>query len=468
MSTLTEKPAKKPTTRKEKTGLAQLGDVVKGTVLAIPKLRSLPNLNGLTTTVEEKMKLARQIEEDVTTAVKFLGDARCRLEACQDHLERKIVNSEVAQPMTEMREYLKGVLALEDLIYRSTAAMAYMKASFSQQFASEEEAIEMLTGLVNRGLLVHGSVSSAITVGYKHYDISREFGLDETDIADVKDVIAKFARVLKTLVRLQRQAEVKKALKNAEITLDQALDGANGTCLLDIPAEQYEKNGETLWRGGGQMLVRFTNEEVIPIQGIGSIEQNVKEMVETDVRLRCNTLLWDVPPGSGETAFEKVRTGVMRSMDLSSGEAKTYVSKMRILWYFVRRAVNAAKDKEATDKLKDEFRGRATISATEFFGLNGNGGQPCQGTALLEFEGSFIVKGGGTVQHLFLLAKNLEDDGEMVVEVAEVPEHLQKILGEFVGKKYSARDDFASCPEQLRRILRGIRGHADMAHATAE
>ena len=454
-------------------GLDQINEVVKGLKLQVPKLRELPNLTGLKDTVAEKIQAVCHIQEDVANAVKFICDVARRIASYKDRLSRKIVASETTSDIAEMEEYLEGVLTLEDEIFRSAAALAYLKSVLSGSFETHEEALAVLANLVDRGLLVQAGREGKIPIGYQRYDLGEDFGLDNDDEAEVAEVIAKFSRSLMILVRQRRQEQAKEMEAEADIELADAMDKdkpKNGKCLVEVPAESYVdgRDGQEKWRGGGSLLVEFRDKEVAPLCGVGSIENAIKAMAAADVRLARYTLAWDMPPGSGKAAFERVLNGVMDNMGLKVDEAEKFVNQMKALWWLIHRALRALREKASIEKLKEELHKKADITAPQLFGLNGSD-EPQEGTACLEFAGTFHQKANQpALTNLIFLATGGEEAGEPTIEVTEVPKHLEKTLGVFVGKKFPMRDNFSSCPAQLGRILKGIRGQLDLAHEIAK
>jgi len=437
----------------------------------VPKIRALPSLDteDIRSTISQKVSACHQIQEDVANALKFLADVRTLIGEQEDRTARRIVEAETAKSVKEMQEYLNDVLTLEDEIYRQHSALAYIKSVLSQKFTDYDQAQEVLGDLCQRELLVQTGREGPILIGYQRYAVDPKFGFEAEDIEEISGAVANFSKCLMTLVRQQRQEKKEEAEEDADIDLADAVAGKNGKCLLEVPAEEYEdREGKSAWRGGGSLLVEFTEKEIVPILGIGSIENAIKGMVVSNVSLARYTMDWDSPPGHGKKAFDRVRAGVMETVGLNAVEAEAYVNKMKALWWLIRRAVNSLKNKEETGRIKEEFQQKAEISAEQFFGLNGSK-NPAQGTALLSFEGAFHQKGDKpSVYNLFFLATRGEENGVETVEVTEVPDHLQNLVGGLRGKKFPTENNFSGCPVQLGRILRGIRSQMDLAHEIAK
>lgn len=446
----------------------QLDAVVKELKLKIPTLRSLPSLSGLANVVGEKVKAVRQIEEDVAGVVKFICASNNQLAACQDRLERKIVADEIAKPMAEMEAYLKDVLEQDDKVFKTAAAVAYLKTTFSGQPASYDEGRQMLADLTGRGLLAQAG-SGPILIGYQHFTINPSFGLDVEDIAEINQVVAKFSRTLQTLENQRRQEQTKTMEEESEIELGVALSGNVGKCLVHVPAESYidRRDGDKeKWRGGGNLLVDFRKEDVIPLKASGSIERLVAQMAAMKVKLPKHTLLWQCPPGMGK-AYDRVVEAVENSHAVPRQQAEEIVRKIQALWWLIHRGINRFKENSLREAIRQEMAEAATITAQQFFGLNGSAGKPVEGTALLQFKGVFRQKNEDTIFEPFFLVKRGENEGKGFFEVTEVPEHLKEVLGEYVGKQFPTSSEYHECPEQLGRLIRAMRGQEEMAVQTA-
>jgi len=451
-------------------GLDKLKEAVKDLKLQVPRLRELPSLAQLGATVEGKIQAVSQIQEGVENALKFLAEVRAQVSKYNDNrLARKIVVEESSRDVAEMQEYLDSVLTLDDKIFRQAAGVAYLKTVLSAEFQDYDEAANALRDLETRGLLVKAAGKEGpILVGYQRYTVSEKFGLEKEDLAEINETVAKFSRTLMGLVSQRRQEQTKEVQQEVDISLQEALAGKNGKCLLEVPAESYvdRRDGKEKWRGGGSLLVDFRGKEVLPILGIGSIENAVVGMAKADIRLPRYTLEWETPPGSGDKAFKRVQAGVMETLGLNAADAEAYINKMKALWHLIRRAVRSLQDREAMAKLREEFQRKADLTPAEFFGFNG---RTHHGIACLEFQGAFRQKAGqASTYNLFFLATRCQKVNKEIVEVTEVPPHLQDVLGGFVGKSFPAEDNFTGCPGQLGRILRGIRGQIDLASETAK
>ena len=466
----TEKKIVKKKIEKVEGGLVGLSEAFKHLKLEVPKLGDLSGaFKDMDAEIEARSEGVQQINDGMTNALKWLADAQKWIGGHIDRKKRKMAAEKVAAKKQTAEEYVETCFSHKDDFFRSAAAMAYLRHAFSRTFETREDASAMLTDLEARKVLVKTGNDGPIMVGYQHYLVDKDFGIDREDLAEITGAIAKFSRQLMQLVYQQRQERAKEMAEEADIELADVMKGKNGKCLVEVPAESYiDRENHEKWRGGGSLLAEFCDRDVIPISGVGSIENAVKAMVEADVRIQRYTLAWNMPPATGNAAFEKVLGGVRDSMGLSEQEAERYINQMKAFWWLIRRAVRVLRDKEAIEKLKEEFHQKADITALQLFGFNGSG-NTSNGTACLEFQGTFHNKANKpALTNLIFLATRGEDGGEAVIEVTEVPEHLKEVLGVFVGKKFPMKDNFSNCPAQLGRILRGIRGQLDLTAEIAK
>ena len=441
----------------EKKGLEQLSEIMKGITLSVPKLATIPTLEGVGVTAKEKAANANRLEEDVTSAVRFLADKK--LEACTDRRERRAVKEELDGPMAQMNTYIENVFGLADPLYKATVAVAFVKASLSQQFETHIDAAKMLASLVDRGLLIWNPRGS-VMIGYTRYELG-DFGLDVEDIAEICTVIDKFSRTLVQLESQRRQEQVQMMSEQSEITLDEALAGQNGKCLVNVPAESFMLHGQEKWRGGGNALFDFRANEVIPICASGAIERLIADLAVAGVKLIRHTLEWRTAPGSGES-FGKLAEAIQRQRRCSPKEAEDHTKKIQTLWHILDRGVRIRKDEVKREEAKAEMEAKANITPVQFFGLNGNDGKLSNGTTLLSFEGVFKHDSGSILEPFFLA--NLDEvEGEKFFSIVEVPAHLEKNLKRFVGMQFSIGNDWDDLPDQLSRLVRGIRSQQEKA-----
>lgn len=430
--------------------LADLGQIAGELKVSVIQLGTLPDLSNLGQTVEEKIAAVTDIRKGVTNAVAFLKDCDKQLaHYAGNRLAQKIVNDATAEGTLQAKKYLDQALTMTEKVYKQAAMLAYVAAVLSGDFSTHEEAYRALRNLENKGILVKNE-KGKIVIGYVHYTMA---DTEPEDLDEVSEVIAQFSRSLKALVAQQRQKETEKALAAANITLSQAAAGTNGRCLMTVPAEPFEDRttGEQKWRPGGKLLVEFNDHDVVPLVGIGSIERLIEEVVAMGIRIPIYQLTWDMPPGSGQ-AFERVHSGVMRTLGLNDEEAEVYVNRTKALWWLIHRAIEANKTAEALEQIRKDYQAKAEITPKEFFGIDE--ANPKTGKAFLEFDGSY-KSGGKEFYHLFFLGSKKEN-GNIVID--EVPEHVE-LLKQFVGQEFPVDN----LPAPLGPIMTAIRGQTELA-----
>lgn len=458
-------------------GFAGLKSAFQHLHLEVPKLDKdlLTDPSRHDEVVKEKVKGVGQIQKSMNSVLKYLDSAAMWVAGHEDRLERKIAQQEVAKDMEEAREHVSECLSVEEPIYRTAAAIAYLKYAFSLSFATQEDARAMLQGLVDRGLLVKTTNDprdperGPIFIGYEHFKFG-DFGLDPEDKAEIQNAINEFSRSFSQLISQERVKQTKAANEEADIDLEDLVEGGDGKCLLEVPPESYlDRQGEEQWRGGGNVLVQALGKEILPLVGIGSLASIIASMKAKEVKLGRHTLEWETPPGYGKS-FARVVAGVMDTRGLLKAAAEDYVKKLQALWHIIRRAREAVVHQKELAQLKEEFLSRADITAEQFFGLNGNG--TCQkGTSLLEFKGAFKGKKGKydqpSVYNLFFLCERTEEAGKSAIKIVDAPKHVRKFLAPCIDKEYAEGDNFNDLPRDLGRILRGIRGQVEKAAEVA-
>lgn len=449
------------------TDLSQLGKAMETAKLAIPKLNSIPTLEGLGDSVQGKLDAVAKIETDVASAMKYRFDATRRLAGCKTKLEKRIVLSEVEGPMKDMDDYIGSVLGMKDVVLKARAASAYLNAMFSQSYESNEEAMKALDAMAERGLLVKDG-KGQIVLGYQHYSVSPAFGLDDDDLAGLAQVIQTFSNALKQLEN-QRREEVKVTMTaQAEISLEDVRAGKNGLCMIEVPAQRYKEGDEWKWRGGGFLLANFQDEEVVPVMASGSIESMVRNMTEIEVVLQRRTLGYNQPPGWNKGSFDAFVGALEHKLGLSEAEAGVYVRKAQGLWWLIQRGVELRNQLNKTAASRTEMAAKATITSAQFFGLNGSSNNPVIGQpALLEYKGAWRQDKGDNIYGMFFLAVRTKEGEEGFFNLTEVPPHLKELFGHMVGKRFPINEKYAGWPGQLAQVVRAMFGQAEMEVAVA-
>jgi hypothetical protein len=436
-------------------GFADLEKSLGALKLNIPTLESLKNIENLQGSVAAKMEAANKIGEGVANAIKYLFEGEKQIALAKNHLERKFIQEEVTEGKEKANAYLDEVFAMKGAL-KSVAALAYLRTVLTLSYSNSTEVNLMLRNLVERGLLVNSGTGPTVMIGFLHYHLG-SWGLDPEDIKEIMAVVEQFSKVVKTMERERRDASVEDMKAKAQISLDEAISGKTGMCLIHVPAEAFKKGTETKWRGGGDILFDFQRNSVSAVQASGSVEKLVTDIAARGVELTRYSLQWDKAPGVWALA-----DSIGRNLNITDRkEAEDYASDFLTLWHMLRRGITHYKALLAQMLAETEMKNKAEITAFQFFGLNGSEGVPTYDKpALLQFNG-IIKLPDRNLFNPFVLAKRVNQES---FEVVEVPSHLQDILGECIGKQLPL--NCRSFPE-LDDMLHRIYGQQEMAAATA-
>lgn len=433
---------------------AEIGKAIGKLKLSVPTFVPPGDLSNLATSVAGKIEAARRVQDGVAQGLKFVLEAHRQLVRCTGHLERRFAKEELDETLGKVNEYLTQVLGLKGSL-RTVAAAAYLKTVLGLDFATAEEVRIMLNDLVSRGLLVTSGVGSPITIGYLHYKIGPDFGLDQEDIAEVGRIVNQLSLTVKKLEHDRRQAMDKEMVAQANVTLDEVLANKDGTCLIKVPAEAFEKDGQTQWRGGGNITFQF-GKEITAIRASGSVERLIADIGRRGASLPRHALTWDKAPG-----FYAAKQAALKNHGLSDSEGEQRAKDMITMWHMLRRGIARHNEIKARQAQKQEMAARATITAEEFFGLNGSTGQPKDGVALLAFDGAVKTREGRLISPFMLVSR----EGESF-ELVELPPHLDDAFGKFMGKKFPVGD--LRQAREFGDLISKIRGEMEMAAATAD
>jgi hypothetical protein len=437
--------------------LEMLGSALSQLKIGVPTLESLSSMDNLKGSVAEKMAAVATIRGGIADALSFKLMANRQYLACTDSTERRFVAEELAPSQDKAAEYLTRVLAMDGAI-GTVAAITYLKTVLTMEYENSKEVNLMLKDLVDRKLLTSKGNGERVSIGYSWYHIG-DFGLEPEDIREIAQVIEQFSKVVKTMERERREATNQEMAAQANITLEEALGGKTGKCLVHIPAEPFEVNGVTKWRGGGDVTFDFGEKIIKPVRASGSIERLIIDIVNYGAVLTRHSLTWKTAP-----PFVGLVNDVMGNHpELTREDAQDYAKDLMTLWHMMKRAIKHLTDTKAQEASLQEMLTKATISATQFFGLNGNEGIPSYDQpALLQFDG--IMKlADRNLSNPFFLATRGTENGKEYFEVVETPPHLRELFGETTGMKFpiNRRDTL------LGDLVNKIKGQTEMVAATA-
>ena len=414
---------------------AGLDKVLAEAKLGIPTLKSLKDISSTANDVEAMVAAAGKICEGIAGAVKYIFEAERQVAAADTPMKKKFTIAAVAEGDKNANEYLDEVFTMKEE-YVSEAAKAYFKTVFTLPYGSAGEINLMLRNLVDRGLLVNSGTGPTIVIGYLHYHLGNKFGLTPDDVQEILKVVDNFSKVVKTMEKARREELQKEMEAEAKITLDEALDGAIGTCLVHVPAQSFSVEGKTKWRGGGDIMFEFKRNSVAVLRASGSVESLIRDTVNRGNELPRHALTWESAGGIQGLTRSIIRNN--RGMEWETAEiiAKDWLT----VYHMLKRGIRYAEETAMAAEERTEMAQKAEISSVQFFGLNGANGTPVEGkVALISFDG-MIKKQEYNLTAPFFLAKRLTIDNERYIEVIEVPVHLKSIIGKFVGAKLPIND----------------------------
>jgi len=263
--------------------------------------------------------------------------------------------------------------------------------------------------------------------------LSPSVELTQSEIEEVSQAFSEFVG------RAQRNQEKQKAKKLAKMDKQSNADwpairqGEEGICLVGVPPQKAERNGETFWRGGGALLVKSDGEKIYPIQATGSLASPIEEAREKNVFLLLDALNRESPP-------------YIKGLPIEMGK------KVRLLWYLLKRAEKEQERKEDLEEVRQQMEEESDTSTEDWF-LNRT-----PGTCLVYYEGVWKTPNHNTVEPLFFLASREEKEDTTYIRVVEVPDHLEGFLGDVAEGEYQETEKFENCPQPLRAILQACYG----------
>ena len=163
------------------------------------------------------------------------------------------------------------------------------------------------------------------------------------------------------------------------------------------------------WRAGGTLILESDGRLIRPLEAIGKIETLIAEARKLEakrlpVKIEVRSLDWKQPP----------------LLPAKTDDGKLQNAKTQILWYLVRRGLNAAAWAAKTSAM-------GTLTEKEFF-LDGK-----LGKYFLASEEAWQETRPGKemwISKPSMLIERLEKDGRKYIQIAEMPDHLTDWLAE--------------------------------------
>lgn len=349
---------------------------------------------------------------------------------------------ELAQP--EVAKIEKGVresLAHSVAAYCRAAWLVFLEFEFSHTPPNHEQVEALLQDLVQEGFLLEDPKGDLELRG-KFYRVSDKSGFGDEERAKVRE---NFKSLLSRVWELVRQERVKKSAKlkaQSGLALDDLVQGKDGTCTLEVPAERRENgDGTPNWLPGGTLTVLVKEGIIYPVDAAGAIERVIEEAKNLGVHLLASSLSRGSPP-------------FLRGLSPDRGR------KVQLLWHLVKRAMAAQAQSKAVQEAKENLAADATISSEDFFL------RQMPGVALAAFGDTWKsydvdpTKSGVVIPHLFFLVRREAKDSGFVISLVAIPEHegIPEFFAGCEGEYKEEGDDYDGLPQPLRRVLKAIKG----------
>ncbi len=341
----------------------------------------------------------------------------------------------------ELRHRIKDEIAgyqsqLNDLLshkapeYCRAAWLTLFLFEFSRDLLSRKEVKELLERLVEERRLVLDPNGTLEAYG-QAYRVSEDSRLvDLEDLSKVQKGLNDLLQKVYAEVGKDRKERTKELLAQATIGWQGLVNGEHGACFLKVPSERLD-NGT--WRAGGNLLVHSDGASIVPTKAVGAIETLVEAMVDLGIRLWVSSLCRPEPP-------------FIKGLPIEKGK------KVRALWFVIQRAIRAEEEAEKFQATRQEFAGKATVTAQEFFL------KQAPGTCLVEFQGVWETPAEEKVSNLFFLAERKEEKAR--ISIVEVPSHLNQFFSPCLGREYEEGDKFEGVDQPLRAVLQACFGQA--------
>lgn len=393
---------------------------------------------------EEIRIRAQEVKRWVEQALASLNQMRALSREAQE-----LVQAETK--VKESQDYLKKILGHEVPAWRRAAWLGLFEYHLGKEITSQDEVKKIFAELSQDGYLhpVKEGEEDHLRVFKQGYRVASESLFGEPELAELRQLLFG---VLRKVSQIEKKNQIDKAqelLSQSELTREEFLGGKPGKFALQIPPEEVEKNGQTFWRGGGNLLVETDGARILPIDATGSLQEAVEEAKKMGVFLLLSSLKFDTPPPLKKLEAEQIR-------------------KVHLLWHLIKRGLKAIEMEKRTQSLREEMRGKATITPNQFF-LKGEAG-----LCFVEFQGIWEVKAqNGTVieriPNLFLLVSRSQEGESVKIRLEEYPPHLAEFLTPCQGQEFTVKGEkFEGVAQPLRAVLQACYGQVRWADFAAQ
>lgn len=395
--------------------------------------------------IEEARKQAEKDRQYAEKAYSTIRPAIAFLEKATG--EDRDTRYRLKKGIEEAQELLDRYRHHEIPAVRRAVWKALLSYEFSRPLESRKEVEELLTNLVQRGLLVADPDGTLKAYG-KTYTVPPESLFEEPEMMWTKRTLADLLNRVFQSVGERRKQRVAAMQAQANLDLAALMAGQVGRCLIEVPPEKVVQNdGTEFWRGGGWLLLQSDGQRIYPLETIGSFENAIQEAKDLGVYLLTKSLRGKSPP------FSQLPSEMVR--------------KIRLLWYLIKRGVKHAEEAKKISRQNEEFAAKATVSPEEFF-LQGK-----TGVCHVNYQGNWWVKTPeGVITHripnLFLLVSREEKKDKKVVRIIDVPDHVKEFLAPCICKEFEEGDKFAGIAQPLKAVLQAVYGQVFEASRNAK
>ncbi len=366
------------------------------------------------------------IEKKATKAEEDKAKIRPWMMSLLQKLEKAIASGN-HEAEVEYRRLLKDRLNDPDVSRRRAAITAYFLYFFSKPL-SREESRRVLEDMASRRLLLEAT-GGCFKAGGTAYDFSPSASLLDEEKTEVKTAWTK-------MVEAREEGVLKELHDQANLTWDDLIGKKPGKYLAEVPPEKVEpETGPSYWRGGGAMLVESDGTKISPLGATRSIAEAISDAMGLKVHLLVDSLNWNQAP------FIK-------------GLPREQGAKVRLLWHLLQRARRAEEEKEQLQTVRQEFAGRTTVTAREFFL------EQKPGVALVEYQGYWKVPEGGNIPHPFFLIERKAGEEGTTLQVLDISPHLGNLFAD-CSEEYVEGERFEGVPQPLRAILQAAYGQVE-------
>lgn len=302
----------------------------------------LPTVVDMTATLQEDEKYA----QDAGKASEWVKSTLTWL----DTYERgnRAQKDRFADEATKYRKALDGLLSHRNTTIRRAAWLALFKVRFSQtNLTNHDEVAALLGEMVRTGLLMTTGGDGDLPGGKnakgqskqvygKKYVFPSKASFEEKDITEVQQLFKELMTRVWSCVREAWAKKYEDFETKGSHDLSDLVEGKPGDYVVTVPSDPKPDNA-TGSLEGGRVLVHSDGKKIVivdvvnEVHGWGNFERNVLMAKELKVHLLVDSLGWSNPP------FIK-------------GLPKEQNSKVRLLWFAFKRAMEDGKETTPLDR----------------------------------------------------------------------------------------------------------------------